>query len=172
MGTPRIQSVEFFRASSLNSSSAIRSQTPNRPLRCRVRGSRRQCVPSRARTTRQNYRGVLETSPELTAQLADRSPVGSVRSSVPPNDGIAVSAGEPTATANRVAGELQWPGAAPKGKTASPDPDGSRCQLGPHYRPGPAIHHANRVLGSAYGGRGRGFASKSKANHHGSLRLP
>ncbi len=58
----------------------------------------------------------LETSPELTAQLADRSPVGSVRSSVPPNDGIAVSAGEPTATANRVAGNSSGPAPRPKAK--------------------------------------------------------
>jgi hypothetical protein len=44
----------------------------------------------------------LEASLELTAQLADRSSVGSGRSSASSSDGTAVSAGVPMATANDV----------------------------------------------------------------------
>jgi hypothetical protein len=42
----------------------------------------------------------LEASSELTAQRADKSSDGSGRSSAPSSDGIAVSSGVPTATAN------------------------------------------------------------------------
>ncbi len=45
---------------------------------------------------------IWEAASELTAQLADRSSVGSVRSSASPSDGTAVSSDMPTATANRV----------------------------------------------------------------------
>jgi predicted dinucleotide-binding enzyme len=53
----------------------------------------------------------------------------------------------------------------------APDPDRSRCQAGHCFRQRPAIHHANGLLGSAQDAHRRRFASKSKANHHGSLCL-
>ena len=51
----------------------------------------------------------LEASSELTAQLAERSSVGSARSSVPPSDGTAISSRMPTTTANQVVGNSGGP---------------------------------------------------------------
>ena len=62
-------------------------------------------------------------------------------------------------------------GAAPKGKGQSAHPDRSRRQSGPCFRQRPRLDHANGRLGSAPDHRRRRFASKSKANHHGSLCL-
>ncbi len=60
----------------------------------------------------------LELSPELTAPLADRSSVGSVRASLSPSDGTAVSSPVPkaTATANRVVGNSGGPARHKKAK--------------------------------------------------------
>jgi len=49
---------------------------------------------------------IWEASSELTAQLADRSSVGSVRSSASPSDGTAVSSDMPTATATATANRV------------------------------------------------------------------
>ncbi len=58
----------------------------------------------------------LELSPELTAPLADRSLVGSVRASLSPSDGTAVSLRVPKATANRVVGNSDDPAQHKKAK--------------------------------------------------------
>ena len=58
----------------------------------------------------------LEASSELTARLADRSSVGSGRSSVSPSGGTAVSSGIPTSTANNVVGNSGGPAPRPKAK--------------------------------------------------------
>jgi len=110
----------------------------------------------------------LEASSELTARLAGRSSVGCGRSSVSPSGGTAVSSGIPTSTANNVVGNSGGPAPRPKAKRRGRIPI-SRCQPGPCFRQGPRLHHASGRLGSAPDGRQRRFASKSKANHHGSL---
>ncbi len=60
----------------------------------------------------------LEHSPELTAQLADRSTVASVRASLSPSDGTAVSSGAPEApaTANRIVRNSGGPAPRQKAK--------------------------------------------------------
>ncbi len=58
----------------------------------------------------------LEASSELTAQLADRSSVGSGRSSAPSSDGTAASSGMPTATANDVVADSGGPAPRPMAK--------------------------------------------------------
>ena len=58
----------------------------------------------------------LEASSELTAQLADRSSVGSGRSSASSSDGTAVSSGVPTATANDVVADAGGPAPRPMAK--------------------------------------------------------
>ena len=58
----------------------------------------------------------LELSPELTAPLADRSLVGSVRASLSPSDETAVSSRVPKATANRVVGNSGGPAPHKKAK--------------------------------------------------------
>ncbi len=58
----------------------------------------------------------LELSPELTAPLADRSLVGSVRASLSPSDETAVSSRVPKATANRFVGNSDDPALHKKAK--------------------------------------------------------
>ncbi len=58
----------------------------------------------------------LEASSELTAQLADRSSIGSGRSSASSSDGTAVSSGVPTASANDVVAESGGPAPRPMAK--------------------------------------------------------
>ncbi len=58
----------------------------------------------------------LEASSELTAQLADRSSVGSGRSSASSSAGAAVSSGVPAATANDVVADTGGPAPRPMAK--------------------------------------------------------
>src|SRR5208283_1879394 len=62
----------------------------------------------------------LEASSELTAQLADRSSVGSGRSSASSSDGKAVSSGVPTATANEVVADTGGTAPRPMAKPRVP----------------------------------------------------
>ncbi len=59
----------------------------------------------------------LEASSELTAQLADRSSVGSDRSSASSSDGTAVSSGVPKATANDVVADTGGTAPRPMART-------------------------------------------------------
>ncbi len=58
----------------------------------------------------------LEASSDLTAQLTDRSSVGSGQSSASSSDGTAVSSGVPTATANDVVADSGGPAPRPMTK--------------------------------------------------------
>ena len=114
---------------------------------------------------------IWEASSELTAQLADRSSVGSVRSSASPSDGTAVSSDMPTATANYVVGISGGPVPRAKAKRRVQIPIALDASPIPVSAKEPRFHHANGLLGIAPDGRRRRFAPKSKANHHGSLCL-
>lgn len=90
----------------------------------------------------------LEALPELTAQLADRSPIGSVRSSVVPIDGTAVLGGGPSPTANLFAGNSSGPPPSRKARR--------RAQI-------PTAHDASSVPISAQGERSITRIESSKA---------
>ena len=115
-----IQSVEYFRALSLNSRPPVNPKTPccrpERPIRL-SRAQKPQSVRAiKGKDPTSTSPRNLEASPELTARLADRSSVASVRSSVSPSDETAVSSGMPTATANHVLGNSGGPALRPKAK--------------------------------------------------------
>ena len=114
----------------------------------------------------------VEASSDLTPQLADGSSVASVPQSVEsPSDETAVSPGMPTATSNSSRRTLRRSGAAPKAETEGPNSDRSRWQPSRSFRQRSTIHYSNGLVGDTPDGRRRRFASKSKANHHGSLCL-